>query len=124
MRRLTLVVSLALTACATMPPREPAVHAQVGVAFDRNGELASFADGIADPQSRRPVTADDPVRVASISKMVATIGVMKLVEQGKLDLNADVSGYLGWPLRNPSFPDRPITLGMLLSHTASVREHD
>ena len=56
--------------------------------------------------------------------MVATIGVMKLVEAGKLDLTSDVSRWLGWPLRNPNFPDRPITLRMLLSHTASVREHD
>jgi CubicO group peptidase (beta-lactamase class C family) len=56
--------------------------------------------------------------------MVVAIGVMKLVEQGKLDLDSDVSKWLGWSLRNPNFPDRPITLGMLLSHTSSVREHD
>ena len=53
----------------------------------RNGEIASFAEGIADPQSGRRVTADDPVRVASVSKMVVAIGVMKLVEAGKLDLD-------------------------------------
>jgi len=64
------------------------------------------------------------VRVASISKLGTAIGVMKLVEAGKLDLTSDVSKWLGWSLRNPSFPDRPITLGMLLSHTSSVREHD
>ncbi len=49
---------------------------------------------------------------------------MKLVEQGRLDLASDVSRWLGWTLRNPDFPDRPITLAMLLSHTSSVREHD
>jgi CubicO group peptidase (beta-lactamase class C family) len=100
------------------------VHAEVGVAFDRTHELARFADGVADPRSGRRVTMDDPVRVASVSKMVTAIGVMKLVEEGKLDLESDVSRWLGWPLRNPSFPDRPITLRMLLSHTSSVREHD
>jgi CubicO group peptidase (beta-lactamase class C family) len=99
-------------------------RAEVGVAFDGNGERASFADGVADPRSGRRVTIDDPVRVASISKLGVAIGVMKLVEAGKLNLDADVSSYLGWPLRNPSFPDRPITLRMLLSHTSSVREHD
>jgi CubicO group peptidase (beta-lactamase class C family) len=124
MRGLTLVLSLVLAGCATVPVREPPVHAQVGVAFDANAELASFADGTADPQSGRLVTADDPVRVASVSKMVVAIGVMKLVEAGKLDLTGDVSRWLGWPLRNPAFPDRPITLRMLLSHTSSVREHD
>jgi CubicO group peptidase (beta-lactamase class C family) len=113
-----------LAACATVRPLEPPVHAQVGVAFDANREIGSFAEGIADPQSGRPVTADDPVRVASVSKMVVAIGVMKLVEAGKLDLASDVSRWLGWRLRNPGFPDRPITLRMLLSHTSSVREHD
>jgi CubicO group peptidase (beta-lactamase class C family) len=124
MRSIALSLCLALAACATIPPRTPPGQAEVGVAFDRNGEIASFADGVADRQSGRRATIDDPVRVASISKMVTAIGVMKLVDEGKLDLNSDVSRWLGWPLRNPSFPDRPITLSMLLSHTSSVREHD
>jgi CubicO group peptidase (beta-lactamase class C family) len=123
MRLTAVLMSLGLAACATLPA-EPPPHAQVGIAFDRTGEVASFADGFADPQSGRVVTVDDPVRVASISKLVTAIGVMKLVEAGKLDLNADVSTYLGRPLRNPAFPDRPITLTMLLSHTSSVRDHD
>jgi CubicO group peptidase (beta-lactamase class C family) len=124
MRILACLFPLLLAACAIVPAPAPSVHAEVGMAFDRDGEIASFADGIADPQSRRRVTADDPVRVASVSKMVTAIGVMKLVEEGKLDLNSDVSRWLGWPLRNPSFPDRPITLSLLLSHTSSIREHD
>ena len=124
MRLLAPTLCLALAGCATVQPPTERVHAEVGVAFDIRGDLASFADGIADPQSGRRVTIDDPVRVASVSKMVTAIGVMKLVDEGKLDLNRDVSDYLGWPLRNPNFPDRPITLAMLLAHTSSVREHD
>ena len=123
MRLCAALLALGLAACATVPVQPP-VHAEVGVAFDRKHEIGSFADGIADPQSARRVTADDPVRVASVSKMVVAIGVMKLVEEGKLDLDSDVSGWLGWPLRNPHFPERPITLRMLLSHTSSIREHD
>jgi len=113
-----------LGGCATMRSKESPVEVQIGVAFNRNAEIGSFAEGIADSQSGRRATADDPVRVASISKLVVAIGVMKLVEQEKLDLDQDVSSYLGWPLRNPKFPDRPVTLRMLLSHTSSVREHD
>jgi CubicO group peptidase (beta-lactamase class C family) len=123
MRTAISLAVLLLTACATAPREQP-VRAAVGVAFDRTHEIASFAEGIADPQSGRRVTPDDPVRVASVSKMVVAIGVMKLVEQGRLDLTSDVSRWLGWSLRNPSFPDWPITLRMLLSHTSSVREHD
>ena len=49
---------------------------------------------------------------------------MKLVEQGQLDLDRDVTAYLGWNLRNPNFPGGVVTLRMLLSHTSSVRDHD
>jgi CubicO group peptidase (beta-lactamase class C family) len=62
------------------------------------------------------------VRIASISKLAAALGVMRLVEQGRLDLDRDVSDYLGWSLRNPAFPDRPITLRLLLSHRSSLRD--
>ena len=124
MRGVALALGVLLAGCVTVPPLAPALNAEVGIAFDRNGEIASFADGFADPKSERVVTVDDPVRVASISKLITAIGVMKLVEAGKLDLGADVSHYLGWALRNPAFPDRPVTLAMLLSHTSSVRDHD
>src|SRR5437764_12993785 len=124
MRAVILAAALVLSACATVGPSSQRVRAEVGVAFDSQSEIGSFADGIADPQSGRRVTVDDPVRVASVSKMVTAIGVMKLVDEGRLNLDRDVSDYLGWRLRNPSFPDRPITLAMLLAHTSSVREHD
>jgi CubicO group peptidase (beta-lactamase class C family) len=61
-------------------------------------------------------------RIASVSKTVMAIGVMRLVDAGKLDLDADVSTYLGFSLRNPHFPDVPITTRMLLSHTSSLRD--
>jgi CubicO group peptidase (beta-lactamase class C family) len=123
MRITTIAAFLFVAACATVPPPAP-IYAEVGIAFERDREIASFADGIADPQSGRRVTIDDPVRVASVSKMVTAIGVMKLVDEGRLELNSDVSRWLGWPLRNPSYPDRPITLAMLFAHTSSIREHD
>ena len=120
---LTMLACAALSACTSVVPLTPPA-AEVGVAFTRDGEVASFAEGVADPRSRSRVTPDDPVRVASISKLVVAIGVMKLVEQGKLDLDTDVSRWLGWSLRNPALAGRPITLRLLLSHTGSVRDHD
>jgi CubicO group peptidase (beta-lactamase class C family) len=123
MRCATALLGLTLSACATVPtpaPEEPV--SQVGVAFDRNGNVSGFSEGLADPAAGRAVTPDDPVRIASISKLVVGVGVMKLVEQGRLDLDEDVSGRLGWTLRNPAFSDRPITLRQLLSHTGSVRD--
>ena len=69
----------------------PVPKAEAGVAFDRNGEVGAFADGIADPRSGRAVTPGDPARVASVSKLVVAVGVMKLVEAGKVGLDDDVS---------------------------------
>lgn len=124
MRLIIAMIPLLLPGCATVPQRPAAAPAEVGVAFSSGGEIGSFAQGVADPQTGRLVTPDDPVRVASLSKMVTAIGALKLVEAGKLDLDSDVSRWLGWRLRNPNFPSRAITLGMLLSHTASLREHN
>lgn len=61
-------------------------------------------------------------RIASVSKMVASVGAMILVEQGKLDLDADISQYLGFQVRNPHFPTTPISTRMLLTHTSSLRD--
>ena len=123
-RSIALLLCLIVAGCTTIPSPGPIMQAEAGVAFDRTGEIGSFADGFADRQSGRKATVDDPVRVASISKMVTAIGVMQLVDAGKLDLTSDVSRWLGWMLRNPNFPEQPINLSMLLSHTASMREHD
>ncbi|MFL6675758.1 MAG: serine hydrolase domain-containing protein [Massilia sp.] len=70
----------------------------------------------------QPVDANTMFRIASISKFVTTLGTMKMVEQGRLSLDADISDYLGYRLRNPHFPDHPITLRMLLTHTSSLRD--
>lgn len=94
--------------------------AAVAVAFDRHHVRPVLAEGQANRATGRAVTADDPVRVASISKLVTTLGVMRLVDGGTLDLDRDVSDYLGYPVRNPAFPDTPITLAMLLSHRSSL----
>jgi len=118
-----LLAALFLTACATIPPHGPA-PARVAVAFDSHGERGASAEGLADPATGRLATPDDPARIASVSKLIVAIGVMKLVEQGKLDLDRDVTAYLGWNLRNPAFPDRAITLRMVLSHTSSLRDGD
>ena len=96
--------------------------AQVRVAFDRHAITATSASGLADVAAGRKVTADDPVRIASISKLVMTLGVMRLVDEGTLDLDADVSTALGWTLRHPKYPDTPITLRMMLSHLSGLSD--
>ena len=99
------------------------------VTVAKDGKIKIETEGCAvyaaDGQTcQMPLTAQSVIRVASISKLVVALGVMRLVEAGTLDLDRDVSDYLGWPLRNPSFPDAPITLRMILSHTSSLRDGD
>lgn len=103
-------------------PSVAAAPATVAVAFDQKVIRPVRVEGLADRTTGRPVTPDDLVRIASISKLVTALGVMRLVDQGKLSLDRDVSDYLGWRVRNPSFADEPITLRLLLSHQASLRD--
>ena len=70
-----------------------------------------------------PVTSDSRFRVASISKIFTATGYMHLVEEGKINLDEDVSRYLGFTLRNPKYPNKVITSRMLLSHTSSIRDY-
>lgn len=113
---------LALAGCATTTRIPPRAGASVTVAFDRKNETGVRVSGLADPAAARAITANDPVRIASISKLVTALGVMRLVEAGKLDLDRDVSDWLGWKLRNPAFPDTPITLRFLLSHRSGLTD--
>jgi CubicO group peptidase (beta-lactamase class C family) len=125
MRRAFLILALGLSACH-MPPRvasPQAPHATYAwTTFDGSGIRSGGAAGIADRASGRALTPDDPARVASVSKLIVALGVMRLVEQGRVSLDADVSGWLGWELRNPASPQTPITLRMLLSHTSSLQD--
>lgn len=125
MRRLLPLALMALGGCvqtAPTPAPPPAGVSYAWVTFDANRMLESAASGLADRARGRAVTIDDPVRIASISKLVVALGVMRLVEQGRLNLDEDVSARLGWPLRNPAYADQPITLRLLLSHRSSLRD--
>ncbi|MFM5948024.1 MAG: serine hydrolase domain-containing protein [Novosphingobium sp.] len=109
---------LALAAAAASPP------ATVAVTFDRQTIHPALAEGEADRASHRAAGPDDPVRIASISKLVTALGVMRLVDQGRLELDRDITDYLGYPVRNPAFPDRVITLRLLLSHQSGLIDGD
>ena len=78
--------------------------------------------GFADGARMVPATADTVYRVGSVSKLFTDLAVMQLVEQGRLDLDAPVSGIL--PEFTPVNPFKiPITLRHLMSHRAGlVRE--
>eukprot|EP01043_Picozoa_sp_COSAG02_P023557 COSAG02_NODE_1262_length_13556_cov_11.011522_6_plen_246_part_00 len=73
-----------------------------------------------------PVQGDSIFQIASISKTVTGVCAMMCVERGLLQLDDDVSGLTathgGFGVHNPRFPDTPVTLRMLMSHTSSVHD--
>ena len=88
-----------------------------------NGEVVlNETYGVKNIETGEPIAKDDIFRIASISKSFCATAVMQLVEQGKLSLDQDVSELVGFEVRNPNFPDKVITVKMLLSHTASMSD--
>lgn len=116
-RRLT--AALAFIA-APVAAQEPAPPATVVVAFDRETITPLIVEGLANKETGRPVEANDPVRIASISKLIMALTALRLADEGKVDLDRDVSDYLGWKVRSPFYPDVPVTLAQLLSHRAGL----
>src|SRR5690606_20056373 len=75
-----------------------------------------------DVEAKIPLEQDDLFRIASISKSFAAVSILQLVEQGKMSLDDEVGALIGFPVRNPAYPDTPITLRMLLDHTSSISD--
>ena len=94
------------------------------VAIAEQGQLLhTYAMGTAVTNGDVPVTDDTLFRTASATKLVTAMGAMRLVETGVLALDADIGDYLGYPVRNPRYPDEPITLRQLMAHTAGIQHN-
>ena len=95
----------------------------ISVATVCDGKVTgTYHAGLRDFERNLPVNENTKYRIASISKLVMTTAMMKLYDRKLLDLDEDVSSYLGFQLRNPAHPDKPITVRMLLLHTGSINE--
>ena len=92
------------------------------IAFKDGKEIYSYFGGRRHIAPDKPMTRQTLLRVASPSKIFVALSIMQLVEQGKINLSDDVSDWLGFELRNPNFPDTPITIEMLACHTSALRD--
>jgi CubicO group peptidase (beta-lactamase class C family) len=81
--------------------------------------------GWADEKEKRPVTAETLFEPGSISKSLNSLGVLKLVQEKKLDLDTDINTYLkSWKFPYDSVShEKKITLRQLLSHSAGLTVH-
>ncbi len=104
---------------------EAALQSLNSVAFavvKNNDLLWADAVGYADKANGRAATINTRYLIASISKSVTAVAAMQLHEQNKLNLDADISTYLPFVVRNPRFADKPITTRMLLNHSSSISD--
>ncbi|WP_299986481.1 serine hydrolase domain-containing protein [uncultured Pontibacter sp.] len=102
-------------------------HDMVGlsVAVVKKGEIIyTKSFGLKDIESQTPLTNNDIFRIASISKSFTVTALMQLVEAGKLSLDDDVSKLVGFKVRNPKYPEKVITMRMMLSHTSSINDSE
>ncbi|TVR97150.1 MAG: class A beta-lactamase-related serine hydrolase, partial [Trueperaceae bacterium] len=101
--------------------------ATVAVVLDGDVVIAR-GYGVANVEDGRPVDADTLFRIGSAGKLITFTAVMQLVEQGLLDLDADIATYLDFELprtleHHPFRGDPgPITLAHLLTHTAGFED--
>lgn len=92
------------------------------LALIKSGETVWVqAYGSADLETGRKMTVDTYVRVQSISKPVTAWGIMKLVEEGQIDLDTPIVQYIkNWKFPQSEFEENEITARQLLSHTAGL----
>ncbi|GAA0879459.1 serine hydrolase domain-containing protein [Algoriphagus jejuensis] len=96
----------------------------LSVAVVRDGDLIYEKAFGWKEEGKVTLSTSDIFRIASISKSFSATSVMQLIEEKELSLDDDVSDLIGYPVRNPKFPDTVITLRMLLSHTSSLNDSE
>lgn len=139
-RGLPILFFSAIAACATpqVSPVPPGLVAAVAEAATDKG-IAVFvtgkgvskpygaAQGFADADTKRPMTVDTPLRIASNTKTFVSAAALRLWEQGKLDLESPIAPLLTPKLndlvRADGYATDRITLRQLMSHSAGFYDH-
>jgi len=79
--------------------------------------------GYSHPHLFREATNRTIYGVGSITKTITATAILQLYEKGLLDLDDDINTYLPFEIRNPNFPDVPITIRSLLIHRSSNQDY-
>ncbi|MBT8315980.1 MAG: beta-lactamase family protein [Maribacter sp.] len=95
----------------------------VGIVND-SAVLYNKGFGLADIATNRSYTQHTVQNIASISKTLIGISLLKAQEMGKLKLDDAVNDYLPYAVNNPYYPDEPITLRHLATHTSTILDTD
>ena len=91
------------------------------VLFDGNaGEFYTYKYGHADRSGGQMIDDNTRFRVASLAKLITVICAMVLVDEEYIDLDEDITTYLGYEVTNTNYPGSPVTTRMLMQHTSSI----
>ena len=91
---------------------------------DENGILFERSFGYSDVANGKRFTNETVINIASISKTVIGVAMMKAVEEGYVSLDEDINTYLPFKVNNPNHPNLKITLRQLATHTSGILDSE
>ncbi|MEH0153031.1 serine hydrolase domain-containing protein [Limibacter armeniacum] len=91
---------------------------------DKDSIVYAKGFGHANKRTNTPYTVHTIQPIASISKTLLGVALMKAQEMGKLNLCDNINDYLPFKIYNPNFPDEKITIQQLANHTSSIIDGD
>lgn len=92
--------------------------------IDKEGILYNEGFGHADSKNQKAYQTNTIQNIGSISKTLIGISLFKAQELGKLQLDDPINNYLPFEVVNPNYPDTPITLRQLATHTSSISDYE
>ena len=92
------------------------------VYLSHDNHFEQVSTGFSSLEKNILTNSNSIYRIASISKVIVAIGVLKLVDEKMLDLDEDISNYLGFDVRNPYHPEDIITIRHLMTQTSSISD--
>jgi len=95
----------------------------VGV-VTKDSILFSKGYGFSDIQNKKAYTKNSIQNIASVSKTLIGISLLKAQEMGKLKLDDPINTYLDYEVTNPYHPDVPIRIRHLATHTGTILDTD
>ena len=102
---------------ATASPTVPGISVAIA---GKDGVIWSKGFGWADIENRVAMSTRTKMRIGSVAKPFTAAALMRLYDQGKIELDIDVRTYVpAWPEKHAS-----ITLRQLASHTSGIRHYE
>ncbi len=104
--------------------KSSSIHGLGAAIVNKDEILFENSFGYADIANKKPYDRNSLHNIGSTSKTFIGIAIMQLVEQGKLDLDADINDILPFKVQNPHHLDKPITIRQLSTHSSSIRDRN